>query len=391
MGDRLVSIIIPTRNRQYYAEKTIRQISKMNCDIQIVVQDNSDNDLLSNMIRDLIAEDKVDYFYNKTPLSFSENYNQAIYRTTGKYLCAIGDDDGVLPNIVDCAKWMEYENIDAIKPAKDLVYCYPGNINKKLNACVGFDLYSGRYRFSNPETAVISLLNEGGCNYLSLDLVGSYHGLVKMTLMNRVREITGKYYGGLTPDMYSVVCLSLIPNIRFAVVDYPITLPGVCPTSGSAASESGKHVGKLDEAPHLKNVPDYHWDGRIPKYYSVETIWAETMLKAINEMKRADLSDHYFNKYALSYHLYENNRLHREEIIQNLDIDEKKYVLETFRPELKQIYFYKKANRAIMKLFGKRCVYRHIDSIDKAVEIVMRNLDKSKDLPPWSDYKRKVI
>ena len=44
MRGNLISVIIPTRNRQLYAERTIRQICDLHLDIQVVVQDNSDDD-----------------------------------------------------------------------------------------------------------------------------------------------------------------------------------------------------------------------------------------------------------------------------------------------------------------------------------------------------------
>ena len=218
MGKPLVSIIIPTRNRQMYASKTVHQILALKQDIEIIVQDNSDDEDLYVELRELIANKKIKYAYEKQVLPFSENYNRAAEQVTGEYLCAIGDDDGILPNISDCAMWMESRKIDIIKPAKDQVYFYPGNKNKKKNACLGFGKYSGSYHYSKPESALISLLNDGGCNYLEKDLPGSYHGLVKMDAMKAIKNITGKYYAGLTPDMYSVVCLSLLPGIRFAIL-----------------------------------------------------------------------------------------------------------------------------------------------------------------------------
>lgn len=384
MADKLISIIIPTRNRQYYAEKTIRQISTISTELEIVIQDNSDDDSLRDAIADLISSGTVKYEYESKPIPFSENYDRAASRVKSKYLCAIGDDDAILPNIVSCAKWMEEKGIDAVKPAKTLLYCHPGNINRKLSACVRSYQYTGNYRFSNPEAALVELLNAGGCNYLSKDLVGSYHGLVNMDLMNKVKEKTGKYYGGLTPDMFSVVCLSLIPNIKFAVVDYPITLPGVCPTSGSAASQSGRHVGKLKDAPHLKYLPDYKWDSRIPQYYSVETIWAETMIKAITSMNREELIDRYFNRFALAQSMYVNNEAARQDILELFDDITRDYVASNYRRETSCQKIRKYLDKIAVKLSGERVVHWHVNDIEKAVELVLEQLKRTDNLAPWT-------
>ena len=386
MAYPLVSVIIPTKNRQTYAMKTVLQIVSLNQNIEIIIHDNSDDDSLYYMIKDFIDDGSVKYAYEKQALSFSDNYNKAAEMATGKFICAIGDDDGVLPNIVACAQWMEDNNIDIIKPAKDQVYFYPGNANRKKNACVGFGKYTGIYHYSNPEASVISLLNDGGCNYLEKDMPGSYHGLVRMDCMRKVKDITGKFYDGLTPDMFSVICLSLLPDISFVVIDYPITLPGVCPSSGSAASDSGKHAGRIEDAPHLKLLPDYKWSSDVPKVYSVETIWAETMVYAIQKMGRSELIDKYFNCRALAAYLYTNNEAYRRDILNVLDKDLSEYVVRSCRDFSHKDYrIVKYLENATVKISGKRRVIRNVQDICKAVDVFYNQIKKGADLAPWSN------
>lgn len=385
MDKPLVSVIIPTRNRQIYAEKTVKQILELKQNIEIIVHDNSDDDSLFSTLKQYVDNGQVKYAYEKKVLPFSENYNRAAEMATGLYLCAIGDDDGILPNISKCAEWMMSNEIDIVKPAKDQVYFYPGNINRKKNACVGFGIYSGGYFYSNPETSVIALLDDGGCNYLEKNLAGSYHGLVNMKSMQKVKELTGKYYAGLTPDMYSVICLSLLPNIKFAVVDYPITLPGVCPASGSAASDSNKHVGRLEDAPHLKALPQYNWSEYVPRYYSVETIWAETMIYAIQKMGRMELVDKYYNKNKLAAYIYMNNRLNRNDILKVLPKDVSEYVVDSCR-ELKGNRLSglcKVLANATTKISGRRRVIRNVPEICKAAAILSDELQQMKISAPW--------
>ncbi len=384
MSEPLLSVIIPTRNRQIFAVKTIEQILSLRQNIEVIVQDNSDNDSLFSMLKPLLTTELIKYEYEGKPLPFSENYDRAAERANGLYLCAIGDDDGVLPNITSCAMWMNKHGVDAVKPAKDQVYFYPGNTNKKKNACIGFGKYSGSYYFSNPETAVISLLNDGGCNYLEKDLPGSYHGLISMEVMRKVKCITGKYYSGLTPDMYSVICLSLIPGIRFVVLDYPITLPGVCPTSGSAASDSGKHVGKLEEAPHLKAYPEYVWSDTVPKYYSVETIWAETMVYALRKMGRDEMIDKYFNLDRLAQYLYLNNVSQRDDILDTLSDDMRQFVVDSCRvKDTNTNRLSVLLSNAAIKLSGNRTVLRGIQDITSACELFLKQLENDEPELPW--------
>jgi len=308
----LISVIIPTRNRQVYAEAAARQILALHQDIQVIVQDNSDDNILQSRFADLLDNDHFVYHHINERVAFVDNYEIATSYAEGEYFISLGDDDGLLSNITECVKWMKEIGIDALKPAIKSSYSWPDEhspIQAKREGIFGTKTFSGEIKYYNTRESIITLLAHGGQEYLNYPLAGTYHRVVKMDLMKRVKEITGKYYGGLTPDMYSTACLSLLPNIRFAEIDYPITLPGVCPTSASAKSAKGEHNGKLETAPHFVGLKDaYVWDERVPHYYSVETIWAETLLKAVGAMGQEKLIDEYFKDDYLLFFLYRNNQ-----------------------------------------------------------------------------------
>lgn len=335
----LISIIIPTRNRQIYCEQAIRHIYSLSTEIQIVVNDNSDERYLEKQINDLIDGERLIYHFFKERISAVDNYDIAASFATGEFFCAIGDDDTVLSTIIDCAYWMKKNKIDAVKPFKKNCYWWPdkerdrGDIKKEgIVTCPPLSCNVSLY---NPYESVIQLLKTGGQGYLSLHMVGSYHGLVRKKCMDKVKAITGHYYGGCSPDIYSATCLSLLPGIKFVEIGMPITLPGVCPLSTSADSVKGKHVGKLESAPQFIGMKmPYVWDKRIPQYYSVETIWAECFLKALTAMKKDELIEKYFNYKALYTAMYENNPNQKEEILLLLgdkikDINSKRKALKT--------------------------------------------------------------
>src|SRR5690606_19449563 len=106
----------------------------------------------------------------------------------------------------------------------------------------------------------------------------------------------GNYYGALSPDIFSVVSLSLIVT-KHAVLDYPVSIAGVCATSTTSDQIKGKHSGDLKDMPHLKNRKEpYIWDKLVPEIYSVPTTWADSGLNALNAMGRSDLRKN-FNYY----------------------------------------------------------------------------------------------
>ena len=107
----LLSIIIPTKNRQVYCLKSIRQIlGVVSKDVEIIVQDNSDDNSLSEEFKSQEFE-MVKYNYHSGVLSFVDNFSEAVSLCSGKYVCMIGDDDGVLPIIEKVTKYCDKKGL----------------------------------------------------------------------------------------------------------------------------------------------------------------------------------------------------------------------------------------------------------------------------------------
>lgn len=383
MSKPLISIIIPTRNRQQYACAAVKNILSFNSDLQVIVQDNSDDESLRELLNHEIHDSKIIYHYKKEKIAGVDNYNIAAHYATGEYFCAIGDDDTVLPHIVDCAKWMKKNNIDAVLPSKSLYYFWPSNDKAKHSAYLGIGDFSGYVQVCDPKEGVIALLRQGGQDYLTLSMVGSYHGLVKMSRMCEVKEITGRFYGGLSPDMYSAICLSLLPDMRFVKMDYPITLPGICNASTSAASDAGQHIGLLNTAPHFDGLLEpYTWDSIVPEVYSVQTIWCETMIHALRKMRRDDLIAKYFDKGQLINRLINDNKGHKEFLMQFLTEQDKLLLNEEITS--------KKKNRitSIIKyvfsvVMGRSKRIYNCNDIAQATQEVEKHLSKKYYAKAW--------
>lgn len=290
---KLLSIIIPTKNRSFYCLYAIRQILSLHLpDVEICVQDNSDNDSLKEEIKALGSSDVI-YNYHSGLLSFVDNFSEAVSISHGDYLCMIGDDDGVLPEIIEYARRAKNENLDAIIPGLGFVYFWPSK--EKIVSDSGSGLltmmqYKKVEKYVNPQKAILKLLADAAQDYTSLDIPRLYHGIVKRNILEEIKNKTGVYFGGLTPDMYMAAMLSLVCNKVLRTTE-SFTLSGICPTSGSADSATGKHTGNLSDAPHFRGHASYNWDSRIPPFYSVDTIWAETLLHALRRYGREDLAD----------------------------------------------------------------------------------------------------
>lgn len=317
----LLSIVIPTRNRENYAYAAAMLIlENTTSKVQVVLQDNSDEKLLLKKLEKTKYLDRIKYNYSSKVLSFVENFSRAIEIADGEYICMIGDDDGINPEIELFVEWAKENNIEAINPEIKLNYIWPNTgieYYKKDNGnlmIIDFDLKSTIYSTQNE---IEKLLKSGGQNYLRYNLVKIYHGIVKKTAMDKVKNITGKYFGGLSPDIYSSIALSLVID-QVLKINYPLTIPGVCRKSGSGHSSTGRHHGALETAPQLVGHTDYKWSNLVPKFYSVETLWADSAIAAFRDMKRFDLLEK-FNVPQLSVYCFARYKDFKNFTQENLD------------------------------------------------------------------------
>jgi len=292
----ILSVVIPTRNRQKYAISAIISIlsSISASDFELVVQDNSDSRDLEDYIRNKVKDSRLQYNYTSTPLSFIDNFDAGVRLASGKYLCFIGDDDGVNPEIIEAARWADRNNIDVLKPTISVFYLWPeleapSTLFTKIpsNGFLTIRPFSGKITKVNPEKEIRKVVRNGG-KYLETDIPKLYHGIVKREVLNKVYEKIGTFFGGLSPDVFAAIAVaSFAKNV--VSIDYPLTISGTCKLSGAGASMRGEHVGHLEDAPHFKYRGAYKWAEIIPRFYSVETIWAETTVTALKVLGRDDL------------------------------------------------------------------------------------------------------
>ena len=280
-----LSIIIPTKDRGRYCISAIRQILSLGlADMELIIQDNSTKDDLRNEIERL-QSDQIVYNYHSGVLSFVDNFSEPLSFAKGDYICMIGDDDGILPDIMDVVNRAITEDIDAIIPSLDATYIWPSEksiIHGAESGCLFYGNYSCKSEYVDIEKGLRQLLNKAGQDYQSQNIPRLYHGIVKRERIEDIRKRSGSYFEGLTPDIYMSVALCFVCK-KVLRLKFPVTISGICPRSGSSDSVTGKHTGELKDAPHFKGHINYVWDEKAPYIYSVESIWGETVLHALKK------------------------------------------------------------------------------------------------------------
>lgn len=287
----LLSVVVPTRNRFDYVQHAIRSILKIpDSDFELVVEDNSDSDQLESWVRDTIRDHRLNYHHSTEKLSMTENYDRAMGRATGEYVCVIGDDDGVSPRIVDATRWAKANGFDALVPLNSAHFVWPDLELPAAGAIRPGELrltrFTGECSFPTPELEIRKCARDAGQCFHSLPKV--YYGIVRRDCMQRVKEKTGTFFPGVSPDM--AVALAIANYVQsMCQIDYPIFLPGSSARSNAGMSGMNKHIGRLGDQPHLPTDVEQNWSAIVPCFYSVQTIWAEAAVSALRLVGRTDV------------------------------------------------------------------------------------------------------
>lgn len=311
----LLSVVVATRNRESYCISLINSVLSIDDDrIQLIIQDNSDSSILTDYIANEISDNRLTYRYTAPPFSSIQNFNAALDLADGEYVCMIGDDDGINPEIIEVARWASENDVDAVS-GNYLVANYrwdntgaPDTLFTKMNGDALTILeFSGKIKQPDVANNLKKLMRNGCTNHLNFDLPKLYHGIVKMRCMAKIKEETGEYIKGLSPDVYSALTLSCVVN-RLVICDYPLTIPGACGIS-SSISEGQKrgHSKLLENAPHFRNRGNYDWSYQVPRLYTAQTIWSDSGFAALREMDRKDLITS-FNRFQLYANIIYSDR-----------------------------------------------------------------------------------
>lgn len=293
----LVSVVIPTHNRAKYAFSCIVSLLRINSEkMEVVVSDTSTTDELKNLLATLdinLFKTRFIYFKPDRLLDMTGNHNSAVARALGQYICLIGDDDTVTHELIDAAEWAKKNNVDCLSPNVVSNYAWPDFRSLSFGAGHSSRLYLpqriGSLTRVEGVTALASALANAGQGTDGLPKL--YHGLVRREVLEEMRGHSGDYFHGSSPDVSMAVCLAYwLANRRryFYTIDYPLTIPGASGASNTGRSAMNTHKGKLSSEKQTSGFVSSGWPSGVPKFFSVETVWAHACLSTLSAMGATD-------------------------------------------------------------------------------------------------------
>lgn len=281
---KLLSIVIPTKDRYVYLFQLIQLIDSYSLnDIEIVIQDNSSDN--AEMLQFLNSNNfkNLKYFYTSEVIPISQNIDLALSRVNSEYVCLIGDDDGVLPNVVNCVMWMKQKNIDALR-SSITVYNWPDYTDfssQKLSGALLYDKFSFQYSEIDCIASLKNLSLKGFRHIYSIPKV--YQGIVKKKCLDEIYKIGGTYVPGVSPDMANAVALSFVIK-KFVTINIPVVLTGQSVNTGGGEKKLKSHVLEIENVTFLPKDAKKKWHKNIPRVWCSQTVWPESALSAIKYM-----------------------------------------------------------------------------------------------------------
>jgi glycosyltransferase involved in cell wall biosynthesis len=281
----LLSVIIPTKNRQSTAVFAVQSVLNIISDeIEVVVQDCSDNDSLKEILfKKFNLDSRLKYFHTNEKPSLTDNWNLAISHTTGKFICGIGDDDAILPTCLEVTKWMDKNKIHSVLGAfvnyiwKDAYVGFfsNGRLTHQMN-------YSGDFFEVDVAKECTKKVINCGFGYAE-DLPNLYHGIIEKSFLEKHKLNSGNYLASTSFDVYNAIILSSYIKKSY-YLDYPLTIRG---TSG--ASNANRIHSKKNFDIHFSEFKDLQIPEILPNVLSCEVSIAESAIIALQDTNRIHL------------------------------------------------------------------------------------------------------
>ncbi len=287
----LLSIVVPTRNRNVYARSAIKSLTRIKSALlEVVIEDNSDDDGLHMWIRENVPDNRIVYHYSSLRTSQSGNYDRSMRGVTGEYVAFIGDDDGVNPEILPATEWAKRKGYDVVVPLNSAHYFWPDlKVANRTSLAPGelrLTPVTGEIIEPDPKEELKKCARDAGQQFHMLPR--AYYGIVRRELFDAIKLKSGSFFPGVSPDLAAAAALGTVAR-RVCVVDYPLFLPASSARSNAGLSGLNRHVGSLQEQEHLGSDWLREWSPIVPPFYSVQTIWAEAFVTSLRRMGRKDL------------------------------------------------------------------------------------------------------
>lgn len=235
-----LSICVPSRNRQYYFQKTIEGLLRSKRDdIEFVFVDNSDDpSVMNDYMRTHAGDQRIVYLPSTDrTLPMIENWERTLAAATGDWVTVIGDDDYIDPDVMIVLKKVLAANPETEAFAWGVAtYSWPSPGQRNTSIHVPFNSFVVKV----PRDQLLKRMF-GWFEATTVPTSGYsiYHSAVSRDLLGRIRrKYGGRYFEHPVID-YDMAMKVMVEGKHFAFCQRTFSVMGSCPESNSYS------IGKL--------------------------------------------------------------------------------------------------------------------------------------------------
>lgn len=294
----VLSVVVPTHNRAAYAIECMRSVLALDADdLQLVISDTSVDETLAKLVESagFAHDSRLKYVKRDGPSSLTENHNAAIGLADGEYICLIGDDDTITEQALLAARWAGANDVEIVSQTLSANYAWPDFRSRSVGTGHAGRLYLPRTIGGAEVRKSADALHSGLRNAFqgSANMPRCYHGIVRRDVLDHVKSLSGEYFQGSSPDQSGAVSLACVTSSYFEV-DIPLTIPGAAGQSNSGRSAMNTHKGRLESETQTQSFSSGGWTPGVPKFFSVETVWAHAGLETLMRVDPEKLRQYNF-------------------------------------------------------------------------------------------------
>ena len=230
----ILSICVPSRNRQFYFKKTIEGLlANRRADVEFVLTDNSDDPSEMNVFMQAYKDDPRVVYLPSTDqtLPMIDNWERTVAAATGEWVTVIGDDDHADPDIADILARATLANPDLDAFSWGVAaYTWPGKDSRTHSVFVPFNSFVVKVPRNEPYRRMFGWY---GANAVPTSGFSIYHSAVRRPLLEKIRVANGGSYFEHPVVDYDMAMKVIVNGKHFAFCQRVLSIMGSCPLSNS--------------------------------------------------------------------------------------------------------------------------------------------------------------
>lgn len=250
------TVLLPTRNRLQYLKYAVETVRRQDYqDWEIIISDNNSEEDIAGYVRTL-ADSRIKYFRTETSVPVTDNWNNALEKSSGDYVIMLGDDDCLMKGYFTTILRLiaEFSSPDFIYTSA-FVYVYPGAMPGAVGGVLrpyGYAVFlnSAEQPFLLEKREALELVR----HTMNFRVMYGYN--MQFTIINRkfIERLNrkGKFFQSPFPDYYASSAMFLKAE-RILICPYPLVTIGITPKSYGFYHHNKREA---DGIAFLNNLPD---------------------------------------------------------------------------------------------------------------------------------------